>query len=101
MSDFENDNDPALVSYTTRAVINGAPVLEISHDEEGWQFHAAPNAPGSNEPLLVSLDEVWKRHPGTALAADLPRGWKARRPTPDVPWEYSPLGPEDYADDDE
>lgn len=74
-----NEN-PRLGVLTTAAVLAGAPILLISHDEDdgGWQFLCGT----SNDPAdgrIVHLQEIVAMDPTVTDIADLPLGWVAFR----------------------
>lgn len=66
---------------TTRRVLDGLPILLVSHDQNGdWQFLCGT----TNEPkdgALVCLGEMVDRNETLGEVADLPDGWRAERRT--------------------
>lgn len=73
--------------FTTHAVLDGSPILEVYHDYDdgAWQFHAAEEG----EPAIVALEEVYRRDPSIGELHDLPDGWRALRTSPTDTWSRS------------
>lgn len=82
-----------------RVVREGAPVLYVSHADNGeWQFlcggehgEAAPDDPG----LLVCLDEIIARDPSLNALATMCGHHDAVRPAPAAPWNIRDRTEED------
>lgn len=85
--DWPFDEPRNVVCFTTHAVLNGSPILEVYHDYEdgGWQFHAAE----AGEPALVALEEIYRRDPSIGELHDLEYGWRAIRANPGGEWVRS------------
>lgn len=86
------DENPRLGVLTTAAVLAGAPILMVTHDEDdgGWQFLCGT----TNEPAdgrIVHLEEIVARDPTVAAVADLPLGWLAFRSAIGEEWNREPL----------
>lgn len=85
------DENPNLGVLTTAAVLGGAPILMISHDEDdgGWQFLCG----STNDPAdgrIVHLREIVAMDPTVTAVADLPLGWVAFRNATDGDWVREP-----------
>lgn len=68
-------------------MLENAPVLLVSHDEDdhGWQF--LPGTPAQMaDVMLVTLKSVVAKDATLFEIADLPPGWQARRASRDAPW---------------
>jgi hypothetical protein len=82
---------PNTASITTRQVLEGAPILLVTHDADdgGWQFLCGT----TNDPSdarVVGLGRMYKRDPTLGELSDLPEGWRASRTSADVPWRRDP-----------
>lgn len=82
------DENPRLGVLTTAAVLEGSPILMVSHDEDdgGWQFLCGT----SNDPedgRIVHLEEIVGRDPTVMAVADLPLGWIAFRSAVGGQWQ--------------
>ena len=74
-------------AITTRQVLEGHPILLVSHDEDGdWQF-VCGTTDDEEDGRVVSLKEILKLDGSIAELADLPVGWEASRDTPEKPWQ--------------
>jgi hypothetical protein len=85
------DEHPQLGVLTTAAVLAGAPILMVSHDEDdgGWQFLCGT----SNDPeqgRIVHLAEIVAIDPSVTAVADLPVGWVAFRSAVTREWIREP-----------
>lgn len=70
---------PNTACFTTTEVLNGAPVVHVSHDYEGdWQFCGAPGATVSSSVKIVSLPYMIGADDLLARLYDLPYGWSAQ-----------------------
>ncbi|MGF7150994.1 hypothetical protein FHS96_004655 [Sphingomonas zeicaulis] len=81
------DQAPDVACITCRSVIDGHPVLVVTHyeDDHSWGFLAG----AENDPALariVAMSEVVERHPDLDDIADLPAGWSAIRVAVGQPW---------------
>jgi hypothetical protein len=89
--DWKFDQDPDVACITSRAVIDGSPVLFVTHleDDHSWAFFE--NAPTETIPtMLVAMSDVVDRHPDLPQIADLPPGWSATRESASAPWLTKP-----------
>lgn len=82
---------PNTASITTRQVLDGAPVLHVTHDADdgGWQFLCGT----SDDPAdarVVGLGWMHARDTTLGELADLPEGWRAWRRCPGARWERGP-----------
>ncbi len=76
-----------LAVVTTKRVIHReAPILRVSHDEEGWQFLDDGEIDIASA-AVVGLYNATQRDPSLLDLADLPIGWEAWRESQDAPWQ--------------
>lgn len=85
------DEEPLLGVITTARVLDGTPILMVSHDEDdgGWQFLCGT----TNEPQegrIVALKEIVRMDPTVQEVADLPLGWIAFRKAVGEKWTREP-----------
>lgn len=79
---------PNTACFTTTEVLNGAPVVHVSHDYEGdWQFYGAPDATASSSAKIVSLAALIGTNDLLADLHDLPYGWSAQWDADAGNWE--------------
>lgn len=92
------DQGPDVACITCKSVIDGAPILVITHyaDDDSWVFLDG-QAWDPDSSLVVSMKTIVDRHPSITAIADLPPGWTAIRPAVDQPWHRSE---EDFEDED-
>ena len=66
---------PNLAIITVRAIIDdGAPILFVSHDEDGdWQFLAGADV-SEEDARVVGLRRIWRTDPSIGDLADLTEG---------------------------
>jgi hypothetical protein len=81
-------DSPRTASITTRQVLEGAPILLVTHDADdgSWQFLCGT----TDDPLdarVVGLGRMYQRDATLAELADLPEGWRASRASPESAWE--------------
>jgi hypothetical protein len=90
-SDWPFDQAPNVAAITVRAVLEGAPILHVSHDKDdhGWQFLDGREV-DVEEARVVGMGEVLKLDPSLIEIADLPPGWIAWRESPSGPWNRQP-----------
>jgi hypothetical protein len=81
------DQSPRTAAITVRAVLEGAPILHVSHDEddEGWQFLDGEPAELA-EARIISMAGAVALDPTLLEIADLPSGWVATRDGSSEPW---------------
>jgi hypothetical protein len=82
------EDPPNTAAITTRQVLEGAPVLLVTHDADdgGWQFLCGT----TDDPAdgrVVGLGRMLARDPTLGELADLPEGWRARRASAGQQWE--------------
>lgn len=103
--DFDADewpfDDPQnLAVFTTTRVMEGAPVLLVTHDHEGdWQVLCGT----TNDPKdcrVVCFGCAYQRNREIAELADLPRGWRAWREDVKSPWIREQKEPEEEEQDE-
>lgn len=85
------DQGPDVATITVRSVLEGAPILLVSHDadDHGWQFLDGAE-PDVGEARVVAMDRFLHLDPSLRQIADLPPGWIATRSAPGQPWVRSP-----------
>jgi hypothetical protein len=77
---------PKVACFTTQQVLNGKPILHVTHDSEGsWQFHTGGRVKEADG-QLVSLEAMVARDPSLVELGNLPPGHVATRETADAPW---------------
>ena len=70
---------PNTACFTTTEVLNGAPIVHVSHDYEGdWQFYGASDATASSSAKIASLAGLIGTNDLLADLHDLPYGWSAQ-----------------------
>lgn len=82
---------PNIASITTRQVLEGAPILLVTHDADdgGWQFLCGTTEDPADA-RVVGLGQMYKRDASIGELADLPEGWQASRTSADRPWQRGP-----------
>jgi hypothetical protein len=82
---------PNTASITTRQVLEGAPILLVTHDSDdgSWQFLCGTTDDPADA-KVVGLGRIYARDATLGELADLPEGWRAWRGSPVVPWERGP-----------
>jgi hypothetical protein len=85
------EDPPNTASITTRQVLEGAPVLLVTHDADdgSWQFLCGITD-DSVDGRVVGLGRICERDPTLRQLADLPEGWRAWRASTEAPWERAP-----------
>ena len=86
--DWPFDQPPDAVAITVRAVLEGAPILLVSHDadDDGWQFLDG-NEVDLDQAVLISMARAVDLDPSLREVADLAPGWTAWRGAPGEPWQ--------------
>ena len=87
MKEFKDDLDTAV--FTTRHILEGAPILYVYHfDEDGaWQFSSNEN---EDDIRIVSLEEIINLDNSILEIADLELGATAYRKSDKSKWIISP-----------
>jgi hypothetical protein len=78
---------PNAVTMTTRHVMElGMPILMVTHDADDgcWQMLCG-TTDDTDDAHVVGLVEIYKRDSSIGQLADLPRGWRARCETANMP----------------
>lgn len=74
------------VSYTTRPVLEGHPIVEVYHDHDGdWQFLCGTTLEEADI-KLACLGCMLERDASLAKLAKMPPGWRAVRETQKSEW---------------
>jgi hypothetical protein len=78
---------PNTAAITTRQVLEGAPILRVSHDADdgSWQFLCGTTDDPADA-RIVGLGRMHARDSTLGDLADLPEGWRAWRASPELPW---------------
>ena len=90
IDDWPFDQGPNVASITVRSVLEGAPILYVTHDDDGgWQFldgehHELVDAPVIGMGTALRIDATLRE------IADLPMGWVASRSEPGGQWHREP-----------
>ena len=92
MTDWPFEDTPNTASITTRQVLEGAPILLVTHDEDdgSWQFLCGT----TNDPAdgrVVGIGTIYKRDASVGELADLPEGWRAWRASTGAAWQRGPV----------
>ena len=90
-ADWPFDQTPNTAAITVRSILEGDPILYVSHDldDDGWQFldgRPADTAAGR----VIGMHEVLRIDPTLRSIADLPPGWIASRRSRSDPWVREP-----------
>jgi hypothetical protein len=82
---FEDSRNTAAI--TTRQVLEGAPVLHVTHDldDGSWQFLCG-TTDDSADGRVVGLGRLCDRDVSLLEVVDLPEGWQAWRERVGAPW---------------
>jgi hypothetical protein len=82
---------PNTASITTRQVLEGAPILLVTHDADdgSWQFLCGTTDDPADA-RIVGLGQMYKRDLSLGELAELPEGWRASRISADHPWQRGP-----------
>lgn len=91
MTNWPFADKPNTASITTRQVLDGAPILHVSHDADdgGWQFLCG-TTDDTADGRIVGLGQMYARDATLGELADLPEGWRAWRASPKHPWQRGP-----------
>lgn len=86
--DFKFYEPRNLGVFTSKEVLDGAPILFVYHNEDGdWQFHSSNN-PHVEDAKLVSLETITKMDPSINDIHFLQYGGQAWRKSIADDWEY-------------
>jgi hypothetical protein len=86
------DQAPNVACIASQAVVNGSPVLVVTHyeDDHSWSFLGGELSDRGlfdpAEAFIVAMSEVLSVHPELIEIANLPTGWTASRVASDQPW---------------
>ena len=91
--DWPFDQAEGVAAITVRAVLEGAPILHVSHDEDdhGWQFLDGRPV-DTDEARVIAMAEAVAIDPSLRDVADLPPGWIAWRAAPGRSWQRGRRG---------
>ena len=86
-NDFKFREDCKLGVYTTRQVLEGAPILRVSHETDGdWQF-LCDTTTDVADLKIVCLEHIVKRDSSVNELFQLNYGWTAWRESVEDDWE--------------
>ena len=86
-NDFKFREERNLAVFTTRQVLEGLPILRVSHDTDGdWQFLCDTTSDVADL-KIVALEEIVKRDSTVTQLFNLNYGWSAWRETAEDNWE--------------
>lgn len=87
MDDWPFDQPANVAAVTTRQVLEGAPILLVSHDLEdhGWQFLHGSGF-DVDDGRVIGMGTALKMDPSLRDVADLPPGWIAERSGRSTEW---------------
>jgi hypothetical protein len=91
MDNWPFDDKPNTASITTRQVLEGAPILLVTHDADdgSWQFLCG-TTDDPEDARIVGIGQVYKRDVSVGELADLPEGWRAWRASAKEAWQRGP-----------
>lgn len=91
MKNWTFDEEPRLGVITTAPVLEGAPILMVSHDADdgGWQFLCGTTTDPADG-RIVHLEEIVAIDPTVTQIADLRLGWVAFRRVAGGEWIREP-----------
>lgn len=76
---------------TTNHIINGAPILEVIHDEEGdWQFMGGQDVTEENA-SVVSLEQILEIDPSVKDVLDIDSSTVAFRVNEECKWQIQKM----------
>jgi hypothetical protein len=89
--DWPFDQSPDTAAITVRSVLEGNPILLVSHnaDDHGWVFLDG-RAVDTEEGRVIGLATALRIDPTLRAIADLPPGWSAWRDGVGDPWRREP-----------
>jgi hypothetical protein len=77
MNDWPFADPSDTLVFTTQPVLDGAPVRDVYHDQDGdWQILCGTTV-APEDGRLVHFAHLVEMTPSLASLADLPRGWSA------------------------
>ena len=87
MENWPFADKPNTASVTTRQVLEGAPILLVTHDADdgSWQCLCGTTDDPADA-RIVGLGRMHQRDPTLGELADLPEGWRASREAVGQPW---------------
>lgn len=76
------------VVFTTRYVIEGSPIVFVTHDDDGsWQFHGTENNIGDSDIRIIALNEMIEMDHSILEISDMPTGSEAMRSDKNAKWK--------------
>ena len=88
MKDWPFADPPNVAVLTTKAVLDGGWIFQVSRDDDDgmWQFHTPGGELSEEDARVVSLALIWTTDPSVAEVADSAPGWVAWREAVGGPW---------------
>ena len=87
-TDFKFYEERNVAAFTTKAVLEGKPILFAYHNEDGdWQFHSEEE-PNLDNAKIVALEQITKRDPSVNEIYHLGFGGRAWRDSIDDIWQW-------------
>ena len=89
--DWPFDQGPNTAALTVQAILDGDPILFVSHDadDHGWQFLDG-RPPDTDLGRVIGMGTALSMDPTLRELADLEPGWIAWRSDAAAPWLRSP-----------
>lgn len=82
------ENSNTYVFTSKYVVLNGSPILYVSHDIDGdWQFLGSENNLKEEDAMIIALSELIDIDPTILEIADLPFGKEAIRESNNSEWQ--------------
>lgn len=89
-SEWPFEDAPNVATFTSRHVLEGAPICFVYRDWDDGTWEFLPNRVTEQaDGRLVCLKSVYEMDPRIGELADLPPGWMAKREGKSAPWERS------------
>lgn len=91
MTNWPFADAPDTAVFTTQRVLDGAPVRDVYHDQDGdWQILCGTTL-ATADARVVHLGQLVELVPALADLADLPRGWWAGPADEPERWRRRPV----------
>ena len=88
--DFKFEDAPNTAAFCCRHVVEGDPILYVSHDRDGdWQFLCGCDEHASADCVVLCLGDVVKRDASLNALAKMCGGHFAERPSSTAPWSIT------------
>jgi hypothetical protein len=84
-----------LAFTTDRVMLEGYPVLVVTHDHDGYWYFLCGTTMDGDDWKTICLGCAYEKTPEIGDWAALPLGWCAQRESASAPWQTFPLEDED------